>query len=787
MNIPILALLAAAGCTTEPIPLSSDLVEVDPGGIMETQVVPTTGQGVLSVPIRLNNAYGLPIPGGTPPTITVNGVGATVLSDDFSPDTFGITTVDIAAAPNSVVQVVADGSSGLVWSVASEPPEVLSITGSVYPNGAPLPSFAADGTNGNAFSGNNEIWWQPNTQGSEAWRTASFPGTIAGMWSTQVDSDGILDLAAWTEQQVFLMRGWPGGGYAWGSAWDVPEGRIVGISPTDVNGDRLVDLVIGVDYGQEAQVELLLGDGAWGFEAIEPLALTFGISTITAADEDLDGRPDISMIRSADGTVRRYSFLEEGWTGGTPAQISVGNDSTMLGGTLRPMADLNGDGDLELIVEGPKGASSQRLVFFSFNGNTIIKYEQAYANYYVDIADMEGNGTAEVLAVEDGTLHLTRFDADGGSFVAQNHTVLSEAGPMAIADIDGDSLLDMVMFADVPTYFPGSLSEGGNSAPGDAECTDNRDNDQDGTIDDGDTQCSVWRPASYTWRSFGLDLIGQYEIIDLNDDGMDDLIGYVAGGGENLLQSWVSSIGKDGLPELIPGDGYTLYNDGTPLDLAVCGSLIYTLYETSAKSLILARVDIDNGTDLSQGRASNEVTGSMLACGTIDDEDVVVVSTNSGEWVSYEQDRLEAVGSGFVEAVRDIAVANNGVVGCGEDGCSVAAGDVDGDGIDEVFRSDAAGITVEGWGTTTELAGKGVVGLTDADRDGRVELLVTDIDSQRIVWYPGVNGSMAPPTSWWRDATFGGTAHMADLDGDGIVELVVPTERNSIAHSPTSP
>lgn len=786
MRASILLPLLAAGCTTETNPPRTDLSEIEPGTVSAIQIVPTVGSGVLDVPVRLNNAFGLPIPGGTPPVVTVSGTGTSLLSDDFTPDTFGVVTVSIDAPQPAAVTVTADGTAGTAWS-ADGAPDILAIRGGSYPVDAPLPAFAAAGTGGSAFAGDDQIWWQPAAPGAPAWRTADLPSTIEGMWTAQIDGDGVSDLAVWAGEQVYLLRGWPGGGYAWGAAWDVAGGDVVGVSATDVDGDRLTDLVIGIDYGQDGRVELLRGDGAWGFEILEPLELTFGISTITAADENLDGQPDISVLRSIDGSVRRYSFLEGGWSGGTPAQISIGsNESTLIGGTLRPMADLNGDGDLELVVEGPKGASSQRLVFFSFNGQTIIKYEQAYANYYLDVADMEGDGAMDVLAIEDGTLHVTRYDTSGGSFIAQNYSSVGEAGPLAIGDIDGDELLDLAVFGDGPTYYPGAASEGASSAPGNGDCTDGIDNDKDGTIDGDDPQCDGWRLSTYTWRTFGLNLADEYAIVDLNQDGLDDIIGYVGSGTDWELKPWITSLDEDGQPQLTPGGSYALYNSGIPLDLAVCGEDIYSLYETQAGVGLLVRVSYGDGA-LSQARANNEVSGTLLACGQLSGEDAAVVATTSGEWVSYEQSRLDTLSSGFIEAVGAVAVADGAVVGCQGDGCSVVAGDVDGDGTEEIFRSEAAGLTVEGWGTTQEISGEGELRLVDGDQDGRPEVLVTDIGSQRISWYPGVSGGLAPATTWWRDGSVAGAARLADLNQDGVPELVLPTEDGGLTHSPTLP
>ncbi|MFT5683916.1 MAG: hypothetical protein ACI8RZ_004848, partial [Myxococcota bacterium] len=642
--------------------------------------------------------------------------------------------------------------------------------------------YSASGTNGVAFAGGAEVWWQPATPGAQAYRVADLPYDVEGIWGVHVDEDGVMDLAIWSGSQVLLLRGWYGGGYSWGAAWETSAGEIVGVSATDLNGDRLTDVAIGIDGEGEAWVEVLYGDGVWGFEADEPLELLFQIDSLTADDEDRNGYADITLLASIDGTIRRYSRNPDGWAGGSPSQIGSSAYQALEGSTLLPLLDLNGDDSPELIIKGAAGASSQELVFFNLNADSIVKYEQSYASFHVALADMEGNGNIDLLVVEDGTLHLTRYDAEGGSFLAQNYTLPGAAGPVATADINSDGLLDLAIFSDQPTWLPGVLTEGSDSAPGSTECSDTLDNDADGTIDEYDAQCSNWRLAEYAWRSFGLLMSGPYLIEDLDGDGDDDILGFTNDG--NLeLNMWRFSLNEDGQTQISPGTPLNL-GASEPLALARCGEDIYAL--TNGNSVALSQIVIEGSALIQEDWTT--VDGAFMDCGEVNGSRGAVVATATGEWTTYNW-FLGDFETGFLNAPGDVVLADTDgdgvyeVAGC-EGECTIVAADFDGDGSEELVRSEAAGVTVEGWGETVELGAEGIVSLSDADGDGLMDLLVTSVADGRVMLYSGLGAGLVPTVSWQVSQDISTNASLGDVDGDGLPELLVPQDDGTILHSP---
>ncbi len=217
----------------------------------------------------------------------------------------------------------------------------------------------------------------------------------------------------------------------------------------DLDGDGDKEIIVGeraypIGYLHVVEYDGSEWSGNW------PFALDH-VPTMTAAvgDVDGDGSPEIfycsytSMyLLRTDGTVM------PGW----PKQISGGNFSYQSAA----MADGDGDGDLEIFVGAHQSAAG--IYGFHHDGTPVSGWPKLVGTWTYcppTITDLEGDGVLEVIAGRAGSISppsaaFWAWDANGNvkpgfPYYGPSNMGGSE-GPMTVADIDGDGLMEI--FAD---------------------------------------------------------------------------------------------------------------------------------------------------------------------------------------------------------------------------------------------------------------------------------------------------------------------------------------------------
>ena len=221
----------------------------------------------------------------------------------------------------------------------------------------------------------------------------------------------------------------------------------------DLNGDNKKDIVL-VDPG-DTHIELRYNDGAGGFAASTLLTGAGDPHGLATGDLDGDGKADLVV---SDRDNNRLTI----WKG-------VGNSFTFLGyfaiGT-KPrsvqLVDLNGDNKLDVIVttispvnddnDGSNDTNSDRISVALGNGNgtfgAVSHYNSGRNTVWTQTADLNYDGFLDIIGTGAWGWNVTTLQGVGnGTFVHSTELLngVPGAGIFTLGDMDGDSLLDIVV------------------------------------------------------------------------------------------------------------------------------------------------------------------------------------------------------------------------------------------------------------------------------------------------------------------------------------------------------
>jgi hypothetical protein len=251
------------------------------------------------------------------------------------------------------------------------------------------------------------------------------------------------------------------------------------IAAADLNGDGKADLV-GVDYvDNDFLVWIGNGDGSFKLPVIYNVSTTSGAQLyngggLVVGDVNGDSVPDIVLLTTSQNyspaindylsTFTVQSYINRG--DGSLSAPQTESDSQVPGaafpqqGTGLILADMNGDGNLDLAIEitNQSGAELTGLVLANGDGTgtfrnaaytaAVPSFSLVTSNFF--IADLNGDGTPDVLFnVGDGNVYASFNDGK------ENFTTPKVAVPLqpyryvfGLADMNGDGKPDIVTYDD---------------------------------------------------------------------------------------------------------------------------------------------------------------------------------------------------------------------------------------------------------------------------------------------------------------------------------------------------
>jgi FG-GAP-like repeat/HYDIN/CFA65/VesB-like, Ig-like domain/Abnormal spindle-like microcephaly-assoc'd, ASPM-SPD-2-Hydin/FG-GAP repeat len=456
-----------------------------------------TGTAIAANPVPFVNQPLVPdaaAPGGSGFTLTVNGTGfvaSSVVLWNGSPRathfvsqaqlTATVLAADIAKAGTASVTVVSPGPGGgtsdvLFFPVAEPAPSVnFSRTDFSSPGGniqVATADFNGDGKLDLATAGyydSTVLIFLGNGDGTfTAGPTYSACGAHA-LAAGDFDGDGTKDLAAGSFDcdDVTILLGNGNGTFTEGGTLAIAPVVPYRVAVGDFNGDGKLDLVTG-DFSN--LVSVLLGNGDGTFQNHVDYNVGSPSDGVAIGDFNRDGHLDLAvtgsesvsvLLGNGDGTFGPASLYQ--LPAGTPGQCDgyFGSHTPNI-----IAADLNGDGELDLVVPNTTGFVSVLLG----NGDGTFhdggSYNAGSCSADVTAADFNGDGTLDLAITNyaSSSISLLLGNGDGTFQAPVDFGAGSGARGIAVGDFNGDGRLDLA----VGNQFVNTISIFLNLPPGSA-------------------------------------------------------------------------------------------------------------------------------------------------------------------------------------------------------------------------------------------------------------------------------------------------------------------------------
>jgi hypothetical protein len=270
-------------------------------------------------------------------------------------------------------------------------------------------------------------------------------GTVPqGVAVGDFDGDGIPDIVATRVygNAFILLRGLGDGNFAPATyqnfnASDAGGAVLVG----DFNNDKKLDIVAAV---RPVGFTASLGAGNGSFSNAVPKGV-YCDSDIAMGDFNSDGKLDMVVPYSSGKYLTILLGNGDGTFGPATNYAVPANLSTSVSGVVA-VADLNGDGKLDLVAAGQSGTNCITVFLGNGDGSFTVKtnYGYGFGASTIALGDLNGDKIPDLIVGAGANVYVMLGNGDGTFGPRVNFPVANGVEALAIADFNNDGLPDIV-------------------------------------------------------------------------------------------------------------------------------------------------------------------------------------------------------------------------------------------------------------------------------------------------------------------------------------------------------
>jgi len=185
----------------------------------------------------------------------------------------------------------------------------------------------------------------------------------------------------------------------------------ISLAFADFNGDGKMDIAVTATVNPTSAVYVLPGNGNGTFGAPIQISTPYIPVTLAAADFNKDGKADLLVTTTPNGCTnsqRGYAFLKG--NGNNTFTTGPLNCVSPLAPQTPIVADLNGDGKLDVVIPGYGSIPTGPVVLQGNGDGTFTAQQTAYSgnsNLSAAVADFNGDGMPDIALLNSGGFNPT--------------------------------------------------------------------------------------------------------------------------------------------------------------------------------------------------------------------------------------------------------------------------------------------------------------------------------------------------------------------------------------------